>query len=177
MAKKAAVIIIVFIWICGSLLSLPNALISRAITYSYANGEKRTLCFLIWPDGIPGLSTFDYIYNIAILLLTYVLPMASMAFTYTMMARVLWGSKCIGEQSQLQQDFIRSKQKVVKMLIVVVVIFAICWLPYHCYFLYSYHSPEVANKQYVQHVYLAFYWLAMSNSMYNPMIYVWMNKK
>ncbi|RWS22398.1 tachykinin-like peptides receptor 99D, partial [Leptotrombidium deliense] len=177
MEEKKAIFIIGVIWVCGSLLSLPNALYSKAFTYSYAEGELRTICFLVWPDGSPGYSTYDYIYNITFLILTYVLPMGSMAFTYTFMARVLWGSKAIGEGSHLQREFIRSKQKVVKMLIVVVVLFAFCWAPYHGYFLYTYHFPDVVNQKYVQHVYLAIYWLAMSNSMYNPIIYVWMNKR
>ncbi|GIY60812.1 hypothetical protein CDAR_308041 [Caerostris darwini] len=29
----------------------------------------------------------------------------------------------------------------------------------------------------VQHTYLSIYWLAMSNSMYNPIIYCWMNSR
>jgi hypothetical protein len=30
---------------------------------------------------------------------------------------------------------------------------------------------------YTKHMYLAFYWLAMSNSCVNPIVYYWMNKR
>lgn len=111
------------------------------------------------------------------LLLTYLIPMVSMVFTYSIMCSILWGSKGIGEETVVQRETIRSKQKVARMLIAVVIIFAICWLPYHAYFLYVYHYPDVVNSIYVQHVYLSIYWLAMSNTMYNPIIYCWLNKR
>lgn len=79
------------------------------------------------------------------------------------------------------------------MMIVVVLIFSICWLPYHVYFLVAHHYPEITNWDYIQPLYLSIYFLgelpgcvttpssyplslaAMSNSMYNPIIYCWMN--
>ena len=67
--------------------------------------------------------------------------------------------------------------QVVQMFIIVVSIFAFCWLPYHGYFIYAYHNNSVAESSYVQHMYLAFYWLAMSNAMVNPLIYYWMNNR
>jgi tachykinin receptor 3 len=67
--------------------------------------------------------------------------------------------------------------QVVKMFIVVVIIFAVCWLPYHVYFIYTYHHKEVVTKPFIQHVYLGFYWLAMANAMLNPFIYYWMNAR
>ena len=63
------------------------------------------------------------------------------------------------------------------MFMVVVGIFAICWLPYHVYFIYTYHDKEVVTKPYIQHVYLSFYWLAMANAMVNPAIYYGMNAR
>jgi hypothetical protein len=38
-------------------------------------------------------------------------------------------------------------------------------------------SAEIMATSYVQHLYLGFYWLAMSNAMVNPIIYYWMNGK
>lgn len=63
------------------------------------------------------------------------------------------------------------------MMIVIVVIFAVCWLPQHTYFVVTNLYPEVVNFRYTQHVYLVIYWVAMSNSMYNPIMYCWMNAR
>ncbi len=43
--------------------------------------------------------------------------MVTMAVAYYLMARVLWGSKRIGESSPPQMELIRLKQKVVQMLL------------------------------------------------------------
>ncbi|CAG2170480.1 unnamed protein product, partial [Oppiella nova] len=177
MSKKNALSIILMIWLCGSLFALPTLLYSKTLSYRYAKREIRTLCIMIWPDGVAGQSSSDNIYNILFLLLTYVVPIISMVFTYTLIARVLWGHKGIGEFTEFQKESIRSKRKIVRMLMVVVAIFAICWLPYHLYFLYTYKFPEVVHFPFIQHIYLGIYWLAMSNSMYNWMIYCWMNKR
>ena len=74
-------------------------------------------------------------------------------------------------------DVVLLLQQVVKMMIVVVVTFAVCWLPYHVYFLLQYTIPEINQWKHIQNVYNVIYWLAMSNSMYNPMIYCWMNSR
>ncbi|KAI1292323.1 Tachykinin-like peptides receptor 86C [Halotydeus destructor] len=176
MSRKTAVIIILVIWFCASLLALPNLLYSRVVEYKYGQ-DLRIVCYLHWPDGWAGQSTMDYSYNIVLLVLTYAIPMASMAIFYSLMGNVLWGSKGIGEESVAQRDAVRSKQKVARMLITVVAIFAICWLPYHGYFLYTYYVPGISRTSYIQYVYLGIYWLAMSHSMYNPIIYCWMNKR
>ncbi|KAH9359761.1 hypothetical protein HPB48_017213 [Haemaphysalis longicornis] len=66
---------------------------------------------------------------------------------------------------------------VVRMLFTVVLLFTVCWLPYHVYFLYVFHNPSVVQSDDVQHVYLAMYWLAMSHAMYNPIVYYFMNHR
>ncbi len=55
--------------------------------------------------------------------------------------------------------------QVVKMMIVVVTIFAICWLPQNIYFIIGFHFQEINQWAHIQEVYLGTYWLAMSNSM------------
>ncbi|CAH2241870.1 jg16258 [Pararge aegeria aegeria] len=116
-------------------------------------------------------------YNVTFMVLTYFLPIISMTYTYAKVGVELWGSKSIGECTQRQLDNVKSKRRVVKMMIVVVVIFAVCWLPFHVYFVVTSYYPSVVNYPYIQEIYLGIYWLAMSNSMYNPIIYCWMNSK
>lgn len=103
--------------------------------------------------------------------------MVVMLICYSLMGRVLWGSRSIGETTERQMESMKSKRKVVRMFIAIVSIFAICWLPYHLFFIYAYHNNQVTSAKYVQHMYLGFYWLAMSNAMVNPIIYYWMNKR
>ncbi|KAJ1217429.1 hypothetical protein NDU88_005023, partial [Pleurodeles waltl] len=64
---------------------------------------------------------------------------------------------------------------VVKMMIVVVVTFAICWLPYHIYFIVTTLNRQLNRWKYIQQIYLASFWLAMSSTMYNPIIYCCLN--
>ncbi|XP_059468472.1 tachykinin-like peptides receptor 86C [Neocloeon triangulifer] len=177
MSKMSARVTIVVIWVASATLGFPCLLYSTTITYKSSGGQVRTACILIWPDGQPMVSTMDYVYNLVLFIVTYVLPMAAMAGCYSAMGRELWGSRSIGELTQRQVDSIKSKRKVVRMFIIIVLIFAVCWLPYHAYFIYTHHYSSVAYTKYVQHLYLAFYWLAMANSMVNPLIYYWMNAR
>ena len=127
------------------------------------------------------------------MIMTYFLPMISMCYTYSRIGLELWGSRAIGEATTVQADSIKSKrkvffllkyicffsfsEKVVKMMMMVVLIFIVCWLPYHTYFITANINPEINYSHYIQEIYLMIYWLAMSNSMYNPMIYCYMNQR
>lgn len=78
---------------------------------------------------------------------------------------------------EIQNIFIYKLLQVVRMFIAVVTIFAICWLPYQMFYVYAYHQPYITSTNNTPHLFLAFYWLAMSNSMVNPIIYYWMNRR
>ncbi|XP_050562572.1 tachykinin-like peptides receptor 86C isoform X2 [Spodoptera frugiperda] len=176
MSKTCSLVMIACIWISGMLLAIPCLLYSTTKEYR-SKGTLKTACLLSWPDGLPDVSYMDFVYQVLFFVVTYAIPMLGMTFFYSAMGKVLWGSGSIGELTQRQVDSIRSKRKVVKMFILVIVIFGICWLPYHCYFIYTHFNPSILYMKYVQHMYLGFYWLAMANAMVNPIIYYWMNAK
>ncbi|KAI6069902.1 Neuromedin-K receptor [Aix galericulata] len=71
----------------------------------------------------------------------------------------------------------KTVHEVVKMMIVVVLTFAICWLPYHTYFIVTGIYQQLNRWKYIQQIYLASFWLAMSSTMYNPIIYCCLNKR
>nr|XP_020769462.1 substance-K receptor [Odocoileus virginianus texanus] len=65
----------------------------------------------------------------------------------------------------------------VKTMVLVVVTFAICWLPYHLYFILGTFQEDIYCHKFIQQVYLALFWLAMSSTMYNPIIYCCLNHR
>nr|BAO01084.1 neuropeptide GPCR A34 [Nilaparvata lugens] len=176
MSRRRARLLIAVVWASSCLLALPCLRYSQTMTRKYRNDSSRTVCFMEWPDGHYPHSVTEHVYNIVFLSLTYVIPVIAMAVCYTVMGQELWGGS-IGEQTQRQLDSIKSKRKVVRMFSIVITIFALCWLPYHGYFIYAYHDKSVTESKYVQHLYLGFYWLAMSHAMVNPIIYFWMNNR
>jgi len=63
------------------------------------------------------------------------------------------------------------------MLIVVVIIYTFCWLPLHVITIAGDINKTFYNLPGMNIVWTSSHWLAMSNSMYNPFIYCWMNAK
>ncbi len=58
------------------------------------------------------------------------------------------------------------------MLIVVCVVFAICWLPLNIYHIMA----DFGLGNYSSTIFLICHWIAMSSVCYNPFIYFWLNK-
>lgn len=65
------------------------------------------------------------------------------------------------------------------MMIVVVVAFAVSWLPFQAFALVHsvLNSASALPARNVFLLSLAFYWLAMSSSASNPLIYFYMNRR
>ncbi|XP_067616737.1 tachykinin-like peptides receptor 99D isoform X2 [Eurosta solidaginis] len=176
MSKECNLGIAALIWAASSTISCP-------MLFFFTTGEVklkdgiRIVCYTEWPDGPTNHSQLEYAYNIIFMLFTYILPIILMTATYSRVGIKLWGSKAIGEYTPRQVENVKSKRRVVKMMMVVVLIFAVCWLPFHIYFIVTSYYPALTQTPFIQEVYLGIYWLAMSNSMYNPIIYCWMNSR
>ncbi|XP_070188356.1 tachykinin-like peptides receptor 99D [Littorina saxatilis] len=167
--------IIVGIWLASILLALPNIIYSEVYTW---NESGRTMCYMHWPDiQLSHQSDQDLIYSTVLMVLNYFLPMVILTVTYSRISWELWVSRTIGEAVSMQAERIRSKRKVVKMMVAVVMIFGFCWLPYHSFFIAVQVDETIRHKPYTQQVYLLIFWLAMSNSLYNPIIYCLMNAR
>ncbi|NXM98213.1 NK1R protein, partial [Sylvia borin] len=122
-----------------------------------------------------GLGNGEYHFSMTVLL--YLLPLLVIGCAYGAVGRTLWASAIPGDSSDRYHEQVSAKRKVVKMMIIVVCTFALCWLPYHVYFTLQYLRPEWYLQRYIQQLYLAVMWLAMSSTMYNPIIYCCLNDR
>ncbi|XP_067228471.1 neuromedin-K receptor [Chanodichthys erythropterus] len=160
--------VIACVWILAAFLAFPLCFYSVTEVRPH-----RTLCYVAWPRR----NDDAFIYHVIVAVLVYLLPLALMAVTYTRVGLVLWGGGFPGHSSENLQDHLQAKRKVVKMMVIVVVTFAICWLPYHVYFIATSFNWKLTKFQSIQQVYLSILWLSMSSSMYNPIIYCCLNSR
>lgn len=74
------------------------------------------------------------LYRYILTLVQYFIPLCVISFVYIQMALRLWGSKTPGNaQDSRDITMLKNKKKVIKMLIIVVALFAICWFPLQLY--------------------------------------------
>uniref|UniRef100_A0A2K6GAY2 Neuromedin-K receptor n=1 Tax=Propithecus coquereli TaxID=379532 RepID=A0A2K6GAY2_PROCO len=168
LSATATKIVIGGIWILAFLLAFPQCLYSKTKVM-----PGRTLCYVQWPEGPKQ----HFTYHVVVIVLVYCFPLLIMGITYTIVGVTLWGGEIPGDTCDKYHEQLKAKRKVVKMMIVVVMTFAICWLPYHTYFILTAIYQQLNRWKYIQQVYLASFWLAMSSTMYNPIIYCCLNKR
>ncbi|XP_062817040.1 substance-P receptor isoform X1 [Anolis carolinensis] len=170
LSAAATKVLICVIWALALLLSFPQGY--------YATTEQlpgRVVCLVDWPENTTR--TYEITYHFCVTGLSYVLPLAVIGCAYAEVGITLWASGIPGDSSDRYQEQVSAKRKVVKMMIVVVCTFAVCWLPFNVYFLLQYIHVEWYEHSYIQQVYLAVLWLAMSSTMYNPIIYCCLNDR
>lgn len=117
------------------------------------------------PGNIRGFMIYLFI-------VTYLVPLVVISILYGKTAHAIWFHHVPGnelkENQQHQQEI--SKKRAVRMLIIIVITFAICWLPGQALNLFwavtrfSITVPDIL-------MYLAF-WLGHANSAINPWLYI-----
>ncbi|XP_034058152.1 tachykinin receptor 1a isoform X2 [Gymnodraco acuticeps] len=170
MSSTETKVVVGVIWVLALLLALPQ--------YYYSNTDQlpdRVVCYIDWPEY--SLLDFKKMYYVCVAILIYFLPLLVMGCAYLVVGLTLWASEIPGDSSDRYKEQLTAKRKVVKMMITVVCTFAFCWLPYHVYFLLHQFFPDMFEERFIQQVYLGIMWLAMSSTMYNPIIYCCLNDR
>ncbi|KAF4071287.1 hypothetical protein AMELA_G00271280 [Ameiurus melas] len=168
LSATATKVVIVCIWVLAVVLAFPLCFYSTIRSL-----PRRTICYVAWPRPAED----SLMYHAIVSVLVYMLPLVVMGIAYTIIGVTLWGSEIPGDSSDNYHGQLRAKRKVVKMMIVVVVTFALCWLPYHVYFIVTGLNKQLNKRKSIQQVYLSVLWLAMSSTMYNPIIYCCLNNR
>ncbi|XP_053981949.1 RYamide receptor-like [Hylaeus volcanicus] len=174
LSKRQAQFLILAVWMLAMTISIPIAVVSQLSQPSLKHKVcKQYVCEEMWPS-----MKNKYYYSIALLVLQYVIPIMVLMFTYTSIAVMVWGKRPPGEAENVRdQRMARSKRKMVKMMVTVVIVFTICWLPYNILMLIMDNNEATANWSGLPFIWTVLHWLAMSHSCYNPVIYCWMNAR
>ncbi|KAJ8794979.1 hypothetical protein J1605_018566 [Eschrichtius robustus] len=162
--------VIAGIWLVALALAFPQGFYSTITTDQGAT--KRVVA---WPEDSGG--KMHLLYHLAVIALFYFLPLVVMFVAYSVIGLTLWRRTVPGYEAHGANLRHLQAKKFVKTMVPVVVTFAICWLPYHLYFILGSFQEDIYCHKFIQQVYLALVWLAMSFTMYNPIIYCCLNHR
>ena len=94
----------------------------------YLECSQRWTCVEIWEPAFIGGGYKAF--TIVLFVFFYLFPLLTMSILYSCVIYKLWVRKVPGNQtSENQQRSNKSRKKVLKMLLAVVILFAVCWFP------------------------------------------------
>ncbi|CAN0437407.1 unnamed protein product [Lampetra planeri] len=165
MTKSRGKVFIALIWAVSISISSVQLGISRL-------GKGKCL-EVGWPSR-----GYQQSYTVALLLGTYLLPLLVLTLAYSSVAVRLWGRRTPGNvdhNRELHQE--RSKRKVIKMLSIIVLMFAVCWLPLNVFQALLEFGPSLLphHPGSATALYFCSHFLAMSHSVWNPLVYGFYN--
>ncbi|XP_068445358.1 neuropeptide Y receptor type 2 [Clinocottus analis] len=168
MSKDMCGVVIAITWAVSALLASPLAIFREYRTVDLSPEESIQVCMEKWP----GSRTNGSIYSISALLVQYVLPLAIICVAYIRIWNKLKNHLISsGRNDRLQ----RKKRKTTKMLLTMVVVFAVSWLPFHVFQLAVDIDSTVLYMKDFKLLFTAFHIVAMCSTFVNPILYGWLN--
>lgn len=173
MSRPVGLSVLALIWLLAIGLSMPFGLYNKVQTVDFLL-KKVNRCTSAFPE--PSERSEKYL-TACTLLLQYVIPLTVIGITYGRIVRKLWVRTHVGAVTENQHaSQQKTKRKSIKMLICVVVVFAICWLPLNLYQVLADFHPNVQVFHYNSTTFFICHWIAISSTCYNPFVYCWLNE-
>ncbi|XP_036270164.1 neuropeptide FF receptor 2 [Pipistrellus kuhlii] len=181
---KTAVVIIVIIWVLAIAIISPSAIMLHVQEDKYyqvkLNSENKTMpiywCQEDWPN-----KEMRKIYTTVLFANIYLAPLFLIVIMYGRIGISLFKMPVLhtGKQNQKQWHVVpKKKQKVIKMLLIVALLFILSWLPLWTLMMLSDYAELSPNELQVINIYIYpfAHWLAFCNSSINPIIYGFFNE-
>lgn len=166
--ERNCCIIVSLAWFIILCANIP-ILIQFDIKYYTYQGEERNKCV-----NIKGLDNVQVtvIFYVSFFVLGYVVPLSLVCILYGFMLKRLLFGMVPGNQSA---ESIRSKKRVTRMIIIVIILFAICWLPIQIIFMIRMAGKYTTNA-FNFWLHLVANCLAYTNSCINPILYAFLSE-
>lgn len=152
---RKAVIINVVIWIGSFVIHFPVFILSKL---------KDDSCQM-------SFTGFKY-YFLFLVLIMYVIPLSVITACYANILVIVWRKTSAGtESAQAHERSIRQKKKTTRMVFLVILAFALCWLPIHTFNLTIQFQEPPQTTHFIVIMNVFALCLSYANSCVNPFIY------
>uniref|UniRef100_A0A665WAJ6 Neuropeptide Y receptor type 2 n=1 Tax=Echeneis naucrates TaxID=173247 RepID=A0A665WAJ6_ECHNA len=167
MSKDMCTVVIAITWAVSALLASPLAIFREYGTFDLSPDKSIQVCTEKWPES----SINGSFYSISMLLVQYGLPLAINSIAYIRIWNKLKTHMALGGRNDRHQR----RKKTTKMLLTMVVVFAVCWLPFHAFQLAVDIDSTVLYMEDFKLLFTVFHIVAMCSTFANPILYGWMN--
>ncbi|XP_037793076.1 substance-K receptor-like isoform X2 [Penaeus monodon] len=173
-SKFRSKVVIASIWLFSTTLAIPNAIALRVIyVVDTVTGKSKPYCAPVNIDTV-----VMWAYSHVMVGLQFFVPLGIISFAYIRMGWELWGAQTPGNAEDARDAHVlKNKKRVIKMLFMVVALFAFCWAPLQTYHVLQEIYPDINKYRFINIIWFCCHWLAMSNSCCNPFIYAIYNEK
>ena len=170
----AALAVVVGVWTTSALLAAPWIAVYTVREYELPGFSPISVCADDWamfgwhrPTGFLVLFVVDY-----------AVPVASIGALSALTVSRLWATETTADSGPAQRQSVVAKQRVTKLIVVVVAVFAICWLPSHIVWLWTNFFRSAWRHTYAfYYVRIAAHVLSYANSCMNPFIYAFVSSR
>lgn len=158
------------IWTVSFLIALPGFLTSHLKWFNVANDKEISVCYP-FPEEYGDI--YPKIVVLAKFLFLYFIPLMFIKVFYLAIARHLLKSLKSFKTSNVSDAHLRNIQKrtkVAKMVLMMIVIFALCFFPSHIFLLWFYFYPNAQNlyNEFWHYLRIIGFVLTFTNSCLNP---------
>ncbi|KAK2502665.1 hypothetical protein MC885_012213, partial [Smutsia gigantea] len=165
------------IWIMSMIIALPEAIFSNVYTFQDPNKNMTFEACASYPVSERLLQE---IHSLLCFLVFYIIPLSIISVYYSLIARTLYKStlNIPTEEQRHAHKQIESRKRIAKTVLVLVALFAFCWLPNHLLYLYHSFTYQTYADPSAIHFFLTILSrvLAFSNSCVNPFALYWLSK-
>ncbi|XP_058476890.1 pyroglutamylated RF-amide peptide receptor isoform X1 [Solea solea] len=180
-SSKRAYKMLGLVWIASMIVGSPMLFVQQLeVKYDFLYDHYHVCCQESWHS-----LTHRQAYTTFIMVALFLLPLAAMLFIYTRIGIELWIRNRVGDSSVLNtmnlreiKKISRKKKRAVKMMITIVLLFTICWAPFHTvHMLFEYYDLENKYDAVTVNMIIAIVQaIGFFNSFNNPIVYAFMNE-
>ncbi|XP_066265907.1 prokineticin receptor 2-like [Branchiostoma lanceolatum] len=168
--RRSVAVVLAVVWTVSALVALPSALYAKI--HPQQNGNNM-FCGQAWPVS----QMFAYkAYFMFLMVAEYVVPSLCMALCLLFVWCKVWGRRFPGtENASIRRAREKSRKKTIHLL-VLVIMFVVCWTPYYTYSLVRDFFDVLQNYHLNTDLFYIAEVFAKSNSMINTVAYIVFNE-